>query len=165
MAEQSGMMASKYASYQGVITEIAEEMGRGCTMRYTMQTSEGQIINFIVDRHTYFVDNTPIYEGMEVEIFYDTNVPVPLIYPPQYQAVVVAPVVPGQFVKVDWFNWVLVSRDRALKLNVDESTPIFLENGQPFRGSPGNRNLIVVYRNTTRSIPPQTRPEQIIVMC
>ena len=124
-----------------------------------------EIINFIVDRHTYFVDNTPIYEGMEVEIFYDTNVPVPLIYPPQYQAVVVAPVVPGQFVKVDWFNWVLVSRDRALKLNVDESTPIFLENGQPFRGSPGNRNLIVVYRNTTRSIPPQTSPEQIIVMC
>lgn len=165
MAQQAGVPTSRFASYKGIITEIVEQMGRGCTMKYTMQTNEGQIINFIIDKHTYFVNNAPIYEGMEVEIFYDTNMPVPLIYPPQYKAVVVATVIEGRFVKVDWFNWVLVSRDRTLKLNIDENTPIYTENGQPFRGNPGNRNLIVLYSNTTRSIPAQTTPEQVIVMC
>ena len=52
-----------------------------------------------------------------------------------------------------------------LKLNISPNTLILLENGQAFTGKISNRNLIVVYGATTRSIPAQATPYKIIVMC
>ena len=70
-----------------------------------------------------------------------------------------------QNVKVDYFNNQLVSADGQLKLNIAPNTPTLLTNGQPFSKNPANRNLIVIYGPTTRSIPAQTTPYQIIVWC
>ena len=67
--------------------------------------------------------------------------------------------------KVSFFNSQLLSSDGSLRLNIAPSTQILLENGQLFNRNPANRNLIVVYGATTRSIPAQTTPSQIIVMC
>lgn len=39
------------------------------------------------------------------------------------------------------------------------------ENGQNFTCSPGGRVLLVYYTTTNRSLPPQTTPRRIIVMC
>ena len=97
--------------------------------------------------------------------FYDADAPVPLIFPPQYRAIVMTIDSPYQSVKVDFFNRQLESSDGSLKLNISPSTQILLENGQLFNRNPANRNLIVVYGATTRSIPAQTTPYQIIVMC
>jgi hypothetical protein len=66
---------------------------------------------------------------------------------------------------VDYFNSDLVSSDGRIKLNIFPNTPTLLENGQLFTGNPLERNLIVVYGATTRSIPAQTTPYYIIVMC
>jgi hypothetical protein len=68
-------------------------------------------------------------------------------------------------VKVDFFNNDLVSSDGNLKLNLVPTTEIILTNDQPFDKYPGNRNLIVVYGPTTKSIPAQTTPYKIIVLC
>jgi hypothetical protein len=68
-------------------------------------------------------------------------------------------------VKVDFFNYQLVSSDGSLRLNISPDTRILLENGQLFNRNPANRYLVVVYSATTRSIPAQTTPSQIIVMC
>ena len=45
------------------------------------------------------------------------------------------------------------------------ATNVVTGNGQRFNCTIGGRNLIVFYSVTTRSIPPQTTPRKIIVMC
>jgi hypothetical protein len=97
--------------------------------------------------------------------FYDVNVPVILIYPPQYQALIIIKDNPYQNVKVDYFNSQLVSSDGQLQLNISSNTPILLQNDQPFTLNPGNRNLLVVFGPATFSIPAQTTPYKIIVLC
>jgi len=119
----------------------------------------------VVEPGTYFVDHEVVSIGDSVTGFYDANAPVPLIFPPQYRAIVMAKNTPTHNVTVDFFNRQLVSSDGNLKLNISLDTQILLENGQLFNRNPANRNLIVVYGATTRSIPAQTTPSQIIVMC
>jgi hypothetical protein len=97
--------------------------------------------------------------------FYDANAAVAMIFPPQLRAIVMARDSRYQNVKVDYFNSQLVSSDNSLSLNISPYTQIVLENGQAFTKIPANRNLIVVYGPTTKSIPAQTTPYEIIVIC
>ena len=71
----------------------------------------------------------------------------------------------NQNVKVDYFNNQLVSSDGQLHLNLSPYTQIILTNGQRFSRYPANRDLIVFYGPSTRSIPAQTTPYRIIVLC
>ncbi|HWQ75786.1 MAG TPA: hypothetical protein VN441_10755, partial [Syntrophomonas sp.] len=59
----------------------------------------------------------------------------------------------------------LESSDGQLRLNLSPYTVIVLTNGQLFSRYPGNRDLIVIYGPSTRSIPAQTTPYRIIVLC
>ena len=68
-------------------------------------------------------------------------------------------------VKVDYFHNQLVSSDGQLQLNLSPYTPILLTNGQPFSSIPANRDLIVIYGPSTMSIPAQTTPYRVIVLC
>ena len=97
--------------------------------------------------------------------FYDANVPVPFIYPPQYQAIIMVKASPYQNVKVDYFNQQMVSSDGQLKLNLSPYTQMILTNNQLFTSNPANRNLLVVYGPTTKSIPAQTTPYKLVILC
>lgn len=130
-----------------------------------MDNGYGTLVNFVVTPNTYFVDHVMVSRGDMVTGFYDANAPVPLIFPPQFRAIVMARDTLYQNVKVDYFNSQLLSSDNNLKLNIAPRTQIVLENGQAFSNNPANRNLIVVYGATTKSIPAQTTPYKIIVMC
>jgi hypothetical protein len=159
-----------FLSFSGIITMIDDfSTGAGeptgCYKLMTVQNRDGNIVNFVVSPATYFVDHTMVAVGDPVIGFYDANAPVPLIYPPQYQAIVMTKVTVGQNVKVDYFNSQLISSDGMLKINITPFTQILLENGQAFTKNPANRNLIVVYGAVTMSIPAQTTPYRIIVMC
>ena len=66
---------------------------------------------------------------------------------------------------VDYFNNRLEAVNNSLKLNVGRGTDVVTPNGQRFTCNLRNRLLIVFYGATTRSIPPQTTPDKIIVMC
>jgi hypothetical protein len=166
-----GLLKMKlFRSFSGTITMIRDfwtddPSREGCLKFMTVENSNGGIVDFVVTPTTYFVDQAMMRVGDGVIGFYDANVPVPAIYPPQYQALVMARVLPYQSVKVDHFDSQLVSSDGTLKLNLSPFTPIVLENGQAFTGNITNRDLIVVYGITTRSIPAQTTPYKIIVMC
>ena len=103
--------------------------------------------------------------GMNVTAFYDASLPVPLIFPPQYQAVIIGRKSPNETIYAGFFNNNLVSEDNSLKLNLSRSTEVLTSNGQRFNCNPGGQLLIVYYTTTTRSIPPQTTPRRIIVMC
>src|SRR5699024_4881787 len=97
--------------------------------------------------------------------FYDGSRPVPLIYPPRYQAqLIAAPDRNGQ-VMLNFFDRTLTAADGSLKLNVGPRTQVQTINGQRFLCSPGNRTLLVYYTATTRSVPPQTTPQKIVVLC
>jgi hypothetical protein len=159
-----------FQSFRGTVISINDfwtgnNINIGCTKMMSVQSIDGNLVNFIVMPTTYFVDNTMVSVGNTVTGFYDVNAPTPMIYPPQYQAIIMAKDTPNQNVKVDFFNQQLVSRDGSLKLSISPSTLILLENGQIFTGYLANRNLIVVYGATTRSIPAQTTPSKIVVIC
>jgi len=159
-----------FQSYHGTITKIDDfstgnRENLGCTKFMSVENREGSIVNFVVAPSTYFVDHVTMSVGDIVTGFYDANVPTPLIFPPQFQAIVMARASRNQNVKVDRFNRQLVSSDGTLALNISPSTQKVLENDQFFTGNLENRNLIVIYGASTRSIPAQTTPYRIIVMC
>ena len=161
----------KFQSFQGTISMIddfwtgANGEGAGCNKLISVENGSGNLVNFVVTPATYFVDHVMVVVGDLVTGFYDANAPVPLIFPPQFQAIVMVRYSPNQNVKVDYFNIQLVSSDNSLRLNIAPYTQILLENGQAFTTNPANRNLIVVYGAATKSIPAQTTPYKIIVMC
>ena len=66
-----------------------------CRQMITIQNAEG-VHNFIISPETYVIDMIRIRPGMTVTAFYDANLPVPLIYPPQYQAVIIGRNIPNE---------------------------------------------------------------------
>ena len=159
-----------FGSFYGIVTTITDfwtenKENSGCNKLMSVQNEEGSLVNFVVTPATYFVGHTMVSTGDMVTGFYDADAPVPLIYPPQLRAIVVARNMQRANVKVDYFNSQLVSSDGTLKINIAPYTRIMLENGQAFSGNPANRNLIVVYGPATKSIPAQTTPYEIIVLC
>lgn len=159
-----------FLSFSGIVTSISDfnmtsTENAGCFKLMAVDDGRGSSVNFIVDPTTYFVDHAMVRIGDRVTGFYDADAPVPLIYPPQYRALVMSIDSSYRNVKVAFFNERLESSDGQLKLNISPYTQLLLENGQAFTRIPANRNLIVVYGATTRSIPAQTTPFQIIVMC
>ncbi|RDW15165.1 hypothetical protein CWR48_19225 [Oceanobacillus arenosus] len=161
----------KYASFSGTVTSIqnysvgSDEELQGCFKLMSLLSEDGSIVNFVISPTTYFLDHVIVSVGDRVTGFYDVNVPVILIYPPQYQALIIVKENDYQSVKVDYFNSQLVSSDGQLQLNISSYTPILLQNDQPFTLNPANRNLLVVYGTATFSIPAQTTPYKIIALC
>jgi hypothetical protein len=157
--------------FQGTITMISDFLigqngeGEGCYKLVSVMDDTGATVNFVIEPSTYFVDHEMVAVGDRVTGYYDGNAPVPLIYPPQYRALIMVKENPDRNVKVDFFNLQLVSSDGSLKLNISPYTQILIRNGQLFTSNPANRNLIVVYGPSTKSIPAQTTPYKIIVWC
>jgi hypothetical protein len=160
-----------FYSFQGTVTMISDfntgQNGEtaGCNKFISVVNETGAVVNFVVTPSTYFVDQAVVAVGDRVTGYYDGNAPTILIYPPQYQTLVMVKEATNRNVKVDYFNNQLVSSDGQLQLNLSPYTPILLTNGQPFSRIPANRDLIVVYGPSTMSIPAQTTPYRVIVLC
>ena len=160
-----------FKAFSGKVTNIVDlrqssnNATLGCYKLMTIENETEGIVNFVVSPSTYFVDASEIYIGDSVTGYYDGNAPTLLIYPPQYQALIIAKNIQSRNVKVDFFNSQLISSDSTLKLNIAPSTHVMLTNYQPFNRIPLNKNLIVIYGPTTKSIPAQTTPYKIIVLC
>lgn len=135
-----------------------------CSQMISIRSEDG-IVNFMVDPETVVIDNRQLRTGMRVTAFYDSSLPVPLIFPPQYRAQIITALNRNEQVTLNFFNRNLLAADRSLQLNLAPNTIIRTVNGQNFTCSPGNQNLLVYYTITTRSIPPQTTPRKIVVFC
>lgn len=136
-----------------------------CCQRTISVLTENGPVTLILSADTYVAGNMRLRVGMQIAAFYDGNLPVPLIFPPQYRAVIITAHRPGETVVIDFFDQNLLSDDASLQLNLGSTTDIITANGQPFSCPPGNHMLMVYYSSTTRSIPPQTTPRKIIVLC
>ena len=145
-----------YSGFEPVVGTIFN-ISRGgdcCSQMISLRTGNG-IVNFHVNAETLIIDNRQLRRGMEVVAYYDRYLPVPLIFPPQYQAQLIA--VPGrnEQVVLQFFDRNLLAGDRSLQLNIGQNTSVRTVNGQNFGCSPGGH----------RSQPPQTTPRQIVVLC
>ncbi|MDC1541911.1 hypothetical protein N8498_04200 [Candidatus Pseudothioglobus singularis] len=164
------MKKINFHSFSGYVTEIQDFIigqpeEAGCNKLVTVVNVAGAIVNFIVSPDTYVADHAMIAVGDIVTGYYDGNAPTILIYPPQYPAIVMVKVSRHREIKVNFFNQNLESSDGQLQLNLTPSVPILLTNGQVFSNHPSNRNLVVFYGPATKSIPAQTTPYKIIVLC
>lgn len=159
-----------YGSVTGKIVEIIPHGVRGlnsdgCSILVTVEAEENNITNFVVNPATYVVDYVTLEVGMECTFWYSLNAPAILIYPPQYPAVVVAQSEEDRQVEVAYFDEELVNDKKTLKLNLAENQIVYTTNNQKFLGSPAGRDLLVEYDFTTRSIPAQTTPITVVVLC
>lgn len=155
---------TNYIGIVGIIERISPVQNQCCNQMLTLRTMNG-IVNFILSPGTYVTDNTPLRTGMRVTAFYDSNQPVPLIYPPQYQASFIGRTEPSETVRIAYFDQTLTSQENQLKINIGPNTRVSTANGQRFTCDLGDNLLMVYYSATTRSIPAQTTPERIIVFC
>lgn len=157
------MAYETFESIEGVIRNISR--GDSCCSMLVSVSREANIINIVVTGDTVIIDNIRLRPGMRIAAFYDTSLPVPAIYPPQYRAEIVTTLKRGQQVKLDYFDDNLFSSDGTLKLQTGPATSVVTLNGQPYMCRTENAELLVYYMASTFSIPAHTTPQKIIVMC
>lgn len=155
-----------YSNYEP-ITGTIMNLSRGndcCSQMMSIYTGNG-IVNFMIGPQTRVIDSRQLRRGMQVAAFYDSSLPVPLIFPPQYQAQIVTVLDGNEQVMLARFDRNLLAEDGSLQLNIARSTVVETINGQSVNCQLGNQTLLVYYTITTRSIPPQTTPRKVIVLC
>ena len=157
------MAYETFEKVEGIIQGI--ERGEDCCSMMLSLISGSDIVNVMVSGDTVVVDNVRLRPGMRIAVFYDTNLPTPAVYPPQYRAELVTYVRRGQQVMLDYFNDQLESADGSLKLNIGPMTNVTTMNGQPYTCSPENMELLVYYTVATFSMPAQATPQRVIVLC
>lgn len=155
-----------YENYRSIIG-IIQNISRGgdcCTQIINLRTENG-IVNFILSGNTRVIDDERLRPGMRIAAFYDETLPVPAIFPPQYRADLIAVLRRDQSIMLNYFDENLIAADNTLRLNLSPVTSINTQNGQRYLCPPENAVLLVYYTRTTFSIPPQTTPQRVIVMC
>ena len=157
------MAFETFQSVEGIIIGI--NRGDSCCTMMVSLISNSNIVNVIVTGETTVVDNVRLRPGMRIAAFYDANLPTPAIFPPQYRAELVTTLRRNQQVKLDYFDDNLTSSDNSLRLNIGPTTNIVTLNGQQYTCSPENSELLVYYTTATLSIPAQTTPQRVIVLC
>lgn len=159
-----------FTRIDGTIVDVVPEREqggeiRGCDLFFALEDDNGNLATFLVTKDTYVVDGITLKEGMKAAFWYRTDAPVPLIYPPRYRAVAAATQGNERMVDVSFYDAALVNAEHNLMLNLDKSTLLRTVNHQLFLGNPANHNLVVTYTTSTRSIPAQTTPLQVVVLC
>lgn len=158
-----------YQSFTGTVKEIkpvTDTNGNSIPNKYSYLTEneDGIEVNFIVTDNTYFFNATSVKVGDIVTGFYESNKSVIMIYPTPYEANILAVNVKDKQLKADVFDSTLLSGDKTLKINVTNDIKVYNQSGTLYKGSIASKKLLVVYSSSTRSIPAQTTPEQIIVL-
>ncbi|MCI8582919.1 MAG: hypothetical protein HFH13_07290 [Dorea sp.] len=154
-----------YSDLVPVTGTIVNISGNDCCNQMIALRTEDGVVNFFITSDTQVINSRMLRRGMRIAAFYDSTLPVPLIFPPQYQAVMITVLGRNEQIALNYFDGNLIAADNSLQLNVGRNTVVRTINGQMFTCSLGDRMLLVYYSATTRSIPPQTTPEKIIVLC
>ena len=164
--EADEMSEFNYVSFTGTVQEINLVQWQESSWRLVLVAGEDdQLVNFVVEDDTIFLTDAELAVGAKVTGFYDSNLPMIMIYPMQPKAAVMAVELPETAsIKIDRFDSEMLSYDGELKLNIADDTVILSADGAEFAGSLVDRKLVVLYTFTTRSIPPQTSPVKVIVM-
>lgn len=152
----------QFLSIKGVIDSITDHTLQDNTKIVSVKSEEDSITNFYVTDETYVANDLKV--GAEVVAYYNGNAAAPAIFPPQYQALVIANNDGKEFVKADHFNKNLISADGQLKLNITDDTKVVNYDGSDYDGELTNKNLAVSYTVVAESLPAQTSPTKVVVL-
>lgn len=136
------------------------------------------IVNYTIVDDTLFFDQAgnrlaleDVKEGSLLDVYTGAYTPAPMIMPPQYQANIIIVLDPDAeeagFTCADTFIMVedmLTGAGNTLALNLTEDVEIVGREGEPTQEDLENKDLLVFYGASTRSIPAQTTPTKIVVL-
>lgn len=132
---------------------------------------DGEQTNILeITKDTLVFDNTgkkvELKEGDKIVAYTFANKPQKLIYPPQFNPdVVIVETKEAGFVEVDYFFENLTNTYEMLKLNIGENTELLNTKGEKVSAKDlREKNLVVFYTVSTKSIPAQTTPSKVIVL-
>ncbi|MCL2226789.1 MAG: copper amine oxidase N-terminal domain-containing protein [Oscillospiraceae bacterium] len=165
---------SYYLSVTGTVTSVNEsEDGLRVEISRPDADREGRAFLIVTDG-TVFPFEEEIEEGDTVTAFYLANVPMILIYPPQYTAAVLVNGMPedknvnvDRFFSVEGEGGLYLSQGGSLAFRIGEDTEVVLADGTEFNfdyGSIDGRRIVVVYGPSTRSIPAEVTAIRLIVL-
>ena len=154
---------ANYISFQGEVTEVADN-------KITVKENENNSIMFhlstmiIGTKDGQVMEAKDIKAGDKVMAIYTSHTPMALSYPGQMTPMMIIVQNSDNNVKLDKFNEELVSFDGSLKLVINETTKLeAYKTKQAIAGKDLlNKELLVIYGATTRSIPAQTLADGVI---
>lgn len=154
---------AKYISFQGEVTEIADS-------KITVKENETNSIMFhlntiiIGTKDGQVMDAKDIKAGDKVIAIYTSHTPMALSYPGQMTPMMIIVQNSENNVKLDKFNEELVSSDGSLKLVINENTKLEAYKTKQLitEKDLANKELLVIYGATTRSIPAQTLADGVV---
>ena len=165
--EAPGVELVEYLSFTGTITDLRD----GEILVRDDQNAENEMI-FVLTEETLLLDESEqaklgadkLEEGQVVTAYYPADLPMALSYPARLGPSVLVRRSPEGlgFIHVATFDDTLTSSDGSLKIRLGAGMTLSARAGKPVT-SLANRNLVVFYAESTRSIPAQTTPETIIV--
>jgi len=123
-----------------------------------------------ITKDTLVFDNTgkkvDLKDGDKIVAYTFANKPQKLIYPPQFNPeVVIVETKEAGFVEVDYFFENLTNTYDMLKLSIGENTELLNTKGEKVAAKDlVEKNLVVFYTASTKSIPAQTTPSKVIVL-
>lgn len=165
--EQNGV---RFLAVSGVIVAMQALRGNGkrlnpCVFMVQVEDDDGNTFDFMITPNTYVADEVKLTEGMNCTFWYHADSPAVLMYPPRYQAAVVAERRTDRFVDVGFFNFQLINEEKTLQLRPNLDTIMETVNHQTYFGNPANHELVVFYQSATKSRPAKTTPYKIVVLC
>lgn len=162
---------ANYLSVYGIVGSVTPfyttVTGHSCSLLLSVTTQSLGQVNFVVTPQTFVLEQHTFSPGDAIIGVYNTSVPVPLIYPPQYQAVVLAQNSFGYRAALDYFDEDLLNAAQTMKLTIptDGSTQTLLINGQNYSYNPGDHYLFILYMSDSENTPAEITPQKIIVFC
>lgn len=154
--------ANKYLSSEGEVTEVADNK---ITVKQNGTLKIFNLATVIIgNKDGAIVEAGKIEAGDKVTALYTSNTPMTASEPGQMTPMMIILHNGDSSIKIDKFDKDLVSSDGSLKLVVDENTKMeaFKTKQVITAQDLQNRDLVVIYGATTRSIPAQTLPAGIV---
>lgn len=161
---------ANFSHFTGLVKDLhpmVDQDGNEISNSYfaLVEDGAGKLVNFRLTDQTYYATEGKLEVGAQVTGYYDANLPMILIYPAQYEARVLAVKTDDHVnLHLDSFDKYQISAGNYLKYNLGEDTVIVNEAGEAYTGSLDERNLLIYYGASTRSIPAITSPDKIVVM-
>lgn len=164
--------SSEFMRATGIITNIEN---RGNDLMVTVENEQELITIFRIQDKTLLFNSgstnemkpADLKKDMKVEAYYDKNKPMILIYPAQItpELFFVMDEEKPSSVKVGKFDDDFLSLDKELKVNIGEKTMLLNQQGEKVgMADLKDKELVVFYSITTKSLPPQTPPTKIIAL-
>lgn len=163
ISEKTEVKTEQFEKFEGTVVDITNSPEKPEVKYLLLENSEGDRTEFVITDSTYVLEGVQLKEGQNLIGFYEKFEFAIMIYPPQYPAVVIAPV-DDKGLYIGKFNENYISLDNEIQLLGMDKADVVLRNGMKFSGKITDRRVAVVYSIVTKSIPGQTYPEKVIVL-